>query len=178
MQSPRTQGAREVRTRSVRHRDRISARGLGLVEALVGELQELRGQSRLGALQQAGDTDADRYARMRPVRQRYPKSGHRVLDALRQSVRVEAGGGPRQDRELFSPVAGEDVLGTQRAPDLASDRSKHVVAGGVAMRVVYDFEVIDVDEKHSHLLPVPLRVGHLGIEALLEERAVERSGER
>ena len=86
--------------------------------------------------------------------------------------------GARDDEELVRAVpAHHDVLG-EVAPDGIGDRQQDVVAGPVAMEIVEQPEVVDVDERDADGRPGGAGRLDLRREVVDEGAVVQRLGQR
>ena len=118
------------------------AGALGAVHRDVGAVQQLLDGRR--RCRGGGDTDAD------PDVQ--PDAGHRerrvqqVAQPLGERARLVRLGGRHQDGELVAAEPGQDVVGTQAAPQPRADLAQQVVTGGVAQAVVDLLEPVEVEQ--------------------------------
>ena len=103
---------------------------------------------------------------------------HRLDDALGNGRGVAVTGDRRQEQgELVAAEAGEEIGLARRAPEPCRGLLQHLVADGVAMRVVDRLEVVEVDAEHRRLVAARQRRFHPG--HMLEELgAVGQLGQR
>ena len=88
-------------------------------------------------------------------------------------------GGLRQgDDELVAAVAERQVGLAQRDAHAVGERLEHVVARGVAVRVVDLLELVHVDHHERQRLAVPLGQRDLALQELLHRPAVVQAGQR
>ena len=98
--------------------------------------------------------------------------------ALGDDVRRAAPGVGQQREELLAAEAAELVLGAQPLAQRARDRHERGVAGVMAVLVVEQLEVVDVDHRDRQRPAVAARAADQPGEPREHVAAVEQAGER
>ena len=83
-----------------------------------------------------------------------------------------------EDRELVAALAGDDVIGPDRAGEPLGDLDEDLVADGVAVGVVDALEVVEVDEEQGDRAGTAAVAGERPLEVVAEEDAVGEPGQR
>ena len=104
------------------------------------------------------------------------QAADRGADALSDFDRDARVGVPQQDDELLPAEARRDVVLAHRRHDGARDRPQHLVAGRMAVGVVEDLELVDVDHEDPDGVPRAPALGEQRDE-LLEVAAVRQPGQ-
>ena len=154
--------------------DPVAACALGPVERPVGLGDERRA---IGWSAWSGDGDADRHAdrrRRRGGAGRAPRpTTGRARRPRARSPGSGCGAGPRTPRRRSGP--GTSSSRTAR-DDRAADRAQDLVAGRVAVRVVEDLELVDVDHQHADRVARPAATREQAAE-LVEVASVRQAGQ-
>ena len=154
--------------------DAVAAAGLGAVERLVGELEQLAGCATLVGKRGHAGADGDHAARGMGQGQR--------LDRGPQPLGGERGGLDRllgqQHQEFLAAVAVEGVAGADLLIERAGDRAQDVVTGQMAGRVVVGLEEVDVEQRDRVDVAVAIDPAAQDIEVLGEPVAVAEAGQR
>ena len=82
------------------------------------------------------------------------------------------------DDELVAAEPRDGVGGAQRGGQPGRQREQHLVAGGVAERVVDELEAVEVEHEDGDVDALALAAGQRLVEAVERERAVRQAGER
>ena len=161
-----------------RHPDLVAAAELGVVDGRVGGVQQA--VDGVGVLGIGGDAHADRdlevLARVvlrAELHRRHPAAGglgH--LDGGRDR------GARQHQAELLAAEAGRDAALTAEVAEQVRDPPDQPVAGQVALRVVHDAQVVEVDHQHRQVEPVPARRGERVAHQLVQVLGVVEAGLR
>src|SRR5579863_723253 len=138
----------------------VAASVLGLVEGGVGGVEEF---FRVGSGAACGDAEAQGYVKA-------GSSGHdaavrdAIADAFRQFPDFGRAAIRGDDKELFSAIAADRVVGTHHSGDFAGDDAQDDVAGGVAATVIHFLEIVHVGHDHAHGLAMALGAQQFAVE--------------
>ena len=140
----------------------VAARALGPVHRAVGQLEQAAGLARVGG--ERGDAGRARQRAAADL-----DGGDRGAGALGGLAGVVAVDAREDQRELLAAEPGDDVVLAHDRAQPVGRRDEHLVALGVAERVVDGLEVVEVDDDHAQrpvrgrgardLLPQPLVAG-------------------
>ena len=149
---------------------------LGDVHRRVGVADQLVG---VGHAVLGGDRDAEAAAQ----RELLVGGGQRRADGLHDALGgvgrlLDALDVLQQDGELIAAEARGGVAGADRQRQALGHLAKHVVARGVAERVVDDLEVVEVDEDDPDAARLAAAARDRVADALDEQRAVGQAGDR
>src|SRR5215217_4421353 len=138
---------------SVRMLRAIAAEKLGLVEGLVGTLDQ-----RLGSVPRhiLRETEARRYSGCGGV----SMGGDLHPEAFCQPARFSKVGLGCENDELFSAPAAQPVGRAESWFHRSYDLAQHIVPAIVPIRIVYGLEMVQVEENDGERSPVALRLVH------------------
>ena len=142
-------------------------REVGVHEQVLGVVgvDRIDGDAGAGARKDRGAVEIDRLVDARK-------------DALGDAVDVLAGAGARQDHdELVAAEPDAEVRGAAGIAHALGGHDQHVVAGGVAERVVDLLEAVEVELQHGQPLAAPVRALDQRVEMVGEEGAVVQAGQ-
>ena len=163
------------------HAVAVAATLLGGIQGGVRVLEQPLGRVGVGRVQTG--PDAGRHVQVvivdleRP-RQRQPKcAGDRPGCGVDRLVGAVVRRAVHQHQELVAALPGNHVIGSDRASQAGRHLHQKLVADLVAEAVVYQLEVVQVDEEHRQAGAGALGVGDADAQMLLEQRSVRQVGE-
>lgn len=161
--------------------DAVAAVGFGGVQGGVGGVQKLT-RSESGCVQDRGNTAADGSEEAGSGHGFERCGGAGDLDeaahALGDEKRGFVGGLREKENELLAAVAGgEVVFAAQRLTHESGDALDDLIAVEMALGVVDDFEVVDVDDDGRQRLVVASGLPPEQVEVAVEESAIGQLGE-
>ena len=151
----------------------VPTRPLGSIECPVRRLDELV-DARV-RLVRHGDPDRNADA-ANPVSPQV-QVAHRGPDALAHFQRHTRVRVAQQDHELLPAEPGRDVVLADGRDDRPGHRPQDQVAGGVAIRVVEDLELVDIHHQDADRIPGTAPLGHQA-HVLVEVAAIGQAGQR
>lgn len=160
--------------------DAVAAKAFGRVERLVGRAQQPVGAAAIGRTRNvAGDADAEGDVLASPFSAMGDRQGH---DGDADILGDGAGGVAihvRQDqRKFLAAIAAGEIERTPGMPaDDGGDRPQAFVAALMAVPVVEQLEMIDVDEQQRHRLLRPLGAVPFAHQHLVEGAPVRQAGQ-
>jgi hypothetical protein len=101
-----------------------------------------------------------------------------IPEAVGDDACRRPGRGTEEHHELLAPVAARDVVLAERSVDELRNVAEDAVAVLVAVGVVDQLEVVDIDDDDGKWPLVALRVCGLLAESALEVTPIEQTGER
>src|SRR3982751_4356464 len=125
----------------------------------------------------ARDSERRRYPNRRPLEE-HGSIGYRRPQPFGELGRSHYRRLRQKDSHLLAAEAGTDVDRAHAVPEDFTEVSEHGVAGFVAIRVVDDLEVIDVDEDQRRRAAEAIGLREHATELLVEVPAVRQPGER
>ena len=79
---------------------------------------------------------------------------------------------PQQQRELVAAEPPDHVGGAHLARQHVRDRLEHLVAGGMAERIVDRLQPVDIEQDQRPARPIALDIGDRALQLVLETAAV------
>ena len=151
------------------------ARALGFIHALVGPRQQ--GVSRAYVLGKRRHADGELHRKMDALGRDQGRDGGQVGNALGHGARrLEVGIG-QEHGEFVAPQPRRGVRGAAAGLQHLADAAQGLVPGLVAVRVVEELEVGQVDQQQAHLAATGASVLQRGLEAIVEGAMVIQVGD-
>jgi hypothetical protein len=148
--------------------------GLGAIQSEVGIAEQLLGAGAIARIDRQPDADLDVDL---PGTDR-ERRVERAQRALRQLLRAVLDfGAADHDRELIAAQAGHKAGPRERGAQMAGDGAEHLIAAGMAERIVDLLELVDVDHQQRHLALLRGGGGEPGGQILVQRIAIGEPGQ-
>ncbi len=106
-------------------------------------------------------------------------ASYRAESAARSSSSIVVRGlGSRPPRTRRSPAAAHDVAASPLGFQQLRRNPQHLVADQMPVRIIHQFEIVDVAHDDAHGMAVAVGEGQLTAEIFVEMAAIEQPGER
>jgi len=109
-----------------------------------------------------GDTDADcEGASGQTLFARKYMAFHLLAQALSEFLGAHTVGFGEDEREFFSPIAGDSVGGATHLFQQPREFLQHYIALGMTIRVIVHFEAVNIDHQHREGTTIAISTGDL-----------------
>ena len=128
------------------------------------------------ALRPGGDADRDGDPWQGAVLA-VPHGPHQAAELFGPGQRIGLGAVRHQHQQFLAAIAAGDIHAAQLGHQQRAHLAQHRIAGGMAVAVVDQLEMVEVDQQDGDRRAAPLRMGDQAGQSLLQEAAVVEAGQ-